>query len=171
MGSDYSHHTVRVIHEGKLYRVDSSGNPTEISKEQNWQVHPDYYNARYVQQQDCEIESCCECSYPVFWSWRNVHGAGGTTVRDWRAVTCLVEDSGREVFKCPNCRFPLLVEEESWTEGCNEEEETDDDWFDWEEIPDTCKGCAYYNTNSRISCAVHPSGAESEMCPDWSPER
>lgn len=165
MGSDYHHYTVRVVHQGILYHVGDNGLATRVSKEQNWEIKQSYYDARFTEDQDCEIE-VCSCTYPVFWSWRQVPGAGGQMVRDWRPVTCLAEDYEREVNHCPNCNQPLLslLEEDIDPPG-----EDEDDWWDWEEVPETCKGCKYYNLNSEISCAIHPSGVE-ENCKDYSQE-
>lgn len=164
LGSDYCHYSVRILHNGKLHKVDTNGYPTEVAKEQDWQVHQQYYDARYVENQDCDIHTCL-CSYPVFWHWRDVPGAYGQTVRDWRSVTCIVEDYGREINHCPNCNQPLLslLEEDIDPPG-----EDEDDWWDWEETPETCQGCQYYNTNSQVACAVHPFGTEDEYCPDYS---
>lgn len=161
MGADYSHYSIRIVHEEKLHRVDINGYPAQISKEQDWQVHPDYYNARYVNNEDCEVETC-SCSYPIFWSWQSVPGAGNQMVQDWRAVTCLVEDSGRMVKHCPNCQAPLLINEDA--DPQNEE----DGWFGWgDEIPEVCQGCQYYSTEF-AGCAIHPTGVEGETCQDYS---
>lgn len=164
MGADYSHYSIRIVHGGKLHRVDINGYPAQISKEQDWQLHPDYYNARYVNNEDCEIETC-PCSYPVFWSWQNVAGAGGQIVRDWRALTCLVEDSARMVKHCPNCASPLLIDED------NDPENEEDGWFGWgDEIPEVCEGCQYYSVEF-AGCAIHPSGVEGDFCADYSQEQ
>ncbi len=45
MGSDYSHYSVRIIHQGKLHRVDWDGAATEPSREQDWKIEEEYYNA------------------------------------------------------------------------------------------------------------------------------
>lgn len=54
LGSDYNHFSVRIIHQGKLHRVDSDSSPTELSHVQDWKIAEDYYNARYIERLDCE---------------------------------------------------------------------------------------------------------------------
>lgn len=167
MGADYSHYSVRIVQDGKLHRVDMNGYASQLSKEQDWQIQQEYWNARYIDKDDCEIETC-PCSYPVFWSWRQVSGAGNQMVRDWRPVTCLVQDHEREVRHCPNCNAPLLSLLDEDIDPPDTEDEAD--WWDWEEVPEMCKGCQYYNDNHYISCTIHPNGAEEEVCPDYCPQ-
>lgn len=163
MGADYSHYSVRIVQDGKLHRVDMNGYANQLSKEQDWQIQQEYWNARYVEKADCEIETC-RCSYPVFWSWRQVLGAGSQMVRDWRALTCLVQDHGRMVSKCPNCEAPLLVDED------NDPQNEEDCWFGWDHAAEMCGDCKYFNF-SFAGCAVHPFGVEGETCPDYSREQ
>lgn len=154
MGSDYNHYSVRIIHQGKLHHVDWDGVATEPSKEQDWKIHEEYYNARYVEDLDCEIE-VCKCSYPVFWNWKSCVNSDGEATTDWHPITCLVNDHGREIENCPNCRTRLIEEEEDY-----EEEE-------YSSLPDTCIGCKYYSDNYIMACAVHPYGPDKDICPDW----
>jgi hypothetical protein len=156
MGSDYSHYSVRIIHQGKLHRVDWDGAPTEPSKEQDWKIAEDYYNARYIERLDCEIE-VCKCSYPVFWNYKSYTNSYGEGATKWRPITCLVEDHGREIDSCPNCGARLIEEDEdeSWEEEF------------WEEAPSPCKGCSYYSGESSLLCTVHPYGLVDDICPDY----
>jgi hypothetical protein len=157
LGSDYNHYSVRVMHNGKLHCVDSSGNPTTLSREQDWKIHSDYPTAFLTDERECGIE-VCECSYPTFWGWGNTINSQGEAVEVWRAVTCLEGDNGREIDTCPNCGISLTSEDEL---------EADDGW-DWEQIPEVCTGCKYYAYLDEIVCALHPFGAEGDFCPDYS---
>jgi hypothetical protein len=155
MASDFNHYSERVVHQGKLHHINCDGVATKLSFEQDWKIGEDYYNARFAQDADCEIK-VCDCSYPVFWSFRSVIARNGETRLDWLPITCLVEDFGREINYCPNCNISLEPEEVEEEEDC-------------EEVPALCQGCSYYNTDSPIPCAVHPSGIDEEVefCPDY----
>ena len=54
LGSDYQYYVTRVVHEGKLYYVDKNGAAISPSYEQDWKIHEEYYNARFVEELDCE---------------------------------------------------------------------------------------------------------------------
>ncbi|BAZ18792.1 hypothetical protein NIES4071_106770 (plasmid) [Calothrix sp. NIES-4071] len=157
MGSDYNHYSVRIIQQGKLHYVDCDGAATKLSKEQDWKIHEDYYNARYVENSECDIE-VCSCSYPVFWSYKTCFNSDKEAVEVWHPVTCLVNDNDREIENCPNCGARLI-----------EEDEEDESWEEeyWEEAPEPCKGCKYYGSDSPLLCAVHPYGPVNDICPDY----
>lgn len=155
LANDYSTYGLRIMHNGKLHHVDGDGLATTQSKEQQWLIHEDYYNARFVDNLDCEIE-VCDCSYPVFWSF-----SSGNPIFEsnqvWQPITCLIDDSGREIDSCPNCGTALIEEME---------EETEEE--DGEQVPSACVGCQYYNSGGLLTCTIHPLGAEGEDCPDYS---
>ncbi|OKH31741.1 hypothetical protein NIES2101_41305 [Calothrix sp. HK-06] len=156
LGSDYSHYSVRVVHQGKLHCVDWEGAATKPSKEQDWKIHEEYYNARYKDNLDCEIETC-DCSYPVFWNY-GTRILNGEASEVWRPITCLVEDHGREIDNCPNCNTRL---------GNSPEDEEDEEY--WDDMPPVCEGCRYYySADNSIVCAVHPQGPDDDyICSDW----
>jgi hypothetical protein len=156
LGSDYNHYSVRIIHQGKLHCVDSDGAATEPSKEQDWKINEDYYNARYVDDLDCEIEMC-DCSYPIFWSHKSFTDLNGEAVTDWCSITCLIDDHGRDINCCPNCGAEFFEQEDG-----EEEDEK------YSSAPDTCIGCKYYSDNYVMACAVHPYGPDDDICPDYS---
>jgi hypothetical protein len=159
MASDFNHYSERVVYQGKLHHVNDEGGATKVSFEQDWKILEEYFIARFTPDADCEIE-VCDCSYPVFYSYRSVVARNGETNQVWLPITCLENDFGREITYCPNCTISL---------GPEEIEEEEDSWFDWEEVPTVCIGCSYYNINSPIPCTVHPLGidAEVEVCPDY----
>jgi hypothetical protein len=157
LGSDYNHYTIRIIHNGKLHHVDASGHPTTESREQDWKIDSTYSHYPYLtEDRDCGIE-VCECSYPVFWSWRSTNDSQGQPEEIWQAVTCLSQDHGRVVTLCPNCQRPLV-----------EVEDYEEDWNFYFPIPETCVGCKYYAHTYEIVCALHPKGIEGNFCPDYS---
>jgi hypothetical protein len=158
LASDYNHYSERVVHQGKLHHIDCDGLPTKLSLEQDWKIGEHYYNARFAEDADCEIE-VCNCSYPVFWSFRSVLARNGATSQTWLPITCLVDDFGREINRCPNCNISLEPEEVEDDDCC-------------EEVPDTCVGCRYYNSDDLLTCAIHPLGVDEtvEVCPDYSPQ-
>lgn len=160
LSSDYSTYSIRVVQQGKLHYVNGNGLPTQQSKEQDWKILEHYYNARSASDADCEIK-VCNCSYPVFWSDRTIIARDGETRQVWLPTTCLIEDFGREINYCPNCNMTLVEE--------IEEVETEPEEGDCQEVPDTCVGCSYYNSDSLITCAIHPSGIDEgvEVCPDY----
>jgi hypothetical protein len=155
MASDYNHYTERVVYQGKLHHVDDDGQATKLSSEQNWLIHEQFYNARFVENLDCQIEVCA-CSYPVFWSWEGVDS--NAEPRVWSATTCLVDDFGRKVTHCPNCHISLEPEEVEEEDDC-------------EEVPAPCVSCGFYNSDSLVACAIHPLGLDEqvEVCADYSP--
>ncbi|NJO62401.1 MAG: hypothetical protein HC836_30500 [Richelia sp. RM2_1_2] len=160
LAHDYSSFGLRIFHQGKLYHVTDSGKPGKISKQQDWKIHPDYKAAHYDRNTDGEIE-ICECSYPYFWALVLYLNLDNEASEKWQPVTCLVDDSDREIDNCPNCGSRLI------------EDDVEEDYDDFE--PDyllaACNGCSnyhgeFYNGNLLI-CAIHPHGFDNESCPDF----
>jgi hypothetical protein len=87
-GDDYTSSALRVQKDGKLYCIDSSGLPSTLSLQQDWLVLPEYKNHHNDDSVEGEI-IVCRCTYPYFMSENY--------------LTCLVDDSGREINYCPNC--------------------------------------------------------------------
>lgn len=88
LAHDYTSFALRVQKDGKLYHIDSSGLPSTLSLQQDWLVLPEYKNRHDDDSVEGEI-IVCRCTYPYF-------------VSDG-FLTCLVDDSGREIDCCPNC--------------------------------------------------------------------
>lgn len=45
LAHDYSHYSLRMYREGKLWDLNSDGTPDDLSEEQFWDIHPDYETA------------------------------------------------------------------------------------------------------------------------------
>jgi hypothetical protein len=153
--NDYTSFGVRIFHQGKLWRVNGNGEPVELSKQQNWQIHPDYLTAHRDRSSDGEIV-VHECSYPYFSALVARRNKYGEFIDATQPLTCLQEDSGREINTCPNCRY-LLVDVE---------DEDEDDY-----VPTVCIGCKNYDGefygDVQLICAIHPYGCSNETCPDF----
>jgi hypothetical protein len=148
---DYSSFGLRIFHQGKLYRVLSDGTPGEVSKQQNWQIHPTYLEAYYDQNSDGEI-ILCNCSYPYFNCILDDNSDD-----EPQPITCLIEDFGEIINNCPNCGVQLV------------EEDDDDEEEDY--VPPACEGCCNYHGElygeNLLVCAIHPYGCEDDACPDY----
>jgi hypothetical protein len=132
LAHDYTSFGVRIFHELKLWHVDFWGNPSEISKKQDWLITQAYLKAHYDRKTEEEI-IVCSCSYPYFSSLKNRMGECGD-IEYWRPVTCLVDDHGRDIECCPNCNSRLI-----------EEDDLDEDFDDEEFTPVYCVGCSNYH--------------------------
>ncbi|BAZ18964.1 hypothetical protein NIES4071_108490 (plasmid) [Calothrix sp. NIES-4071] len=159
LGSDYNHYSVRIINQGKLHHVNYDGAVGKLSKEQDWKIAEEYYNARYVEDLDCEIE-ICDCSYPIFWNHKSITTLTGESVTDWLPVTCLIDDNGRDISCCPNCGAEFFEDDDYVEEEFDEEENM------YIDTPEYCLGCSYFH-GKRFVCAVHPEGIEESICKDW----
>ncbi len=153
LAHDYTSFSVRTFHEGKLWDVDLWGNPSNISKQQDWKIVQEYLSAHYNQETNEEI-IVCSCSYPYFEELAN---------DSWKFNTCLVDDQGRDVEYCPNCNAKLRPEVDWGEEDC--------DIYDEEPRPVSCVGCdnyhgQYYGENLLV-CAMHPYGFNDDSCPDF----
>lgn len=152
---DYTSFAERIFHQGKLWRVNGNGEPVELSKQQDWQIHLDYLTAHRDRNSDGEIV-VHECSYPYFAALVARRNKYGEFVDATQPLTCLQEDKGREINTCPNCRY-LLVDLE------DEDEDSD--------VPVSCIGCGNYDGefygDVRLICAIHPYGCSGKTCPDF----
>ncbi len=149
---DYTSFGVRIFHQSKLWRVNDAGKTVELSKQQNWDIHPDYLALHYNRNSEGEIVFH-ECSYPYFSALVARRNKYGEFVDGTQPLTCEVEDSGREIGNCPNCG-DLLVHDE-----------------DDEDVPTACIGCSNYDGevygDVQLICAIHPYGYNSSICPDF----
>lgn len=157
MSHDYTSFAERIFHQGKLWRVNCNGEPVELSKQQDWHIHPDYLAAHRDRDSDGEI-IVHDCSYPYFYSLKSKINRHGEAAQYWQPLTCLQEDSGREINACPNCGYQLI-----------DVEDEDED----EDIPAACIGCSNYHgkfygdNDVQLICAIHPSGYTDKTCPDF----
>ncbi|NJL77695.1 MAG: hypothetical protein HC917_00430 [Richelia sp. SM2_1_7] len=151
---DYTSFGLRIFHQGQLWRVNCSGEATVLSKQQNWDVHPDYLAVHYNQNSDGEIV-VHECSYPYFDSLKLTVNRYGESAEYWQPLTCLQSDNGREIDKCPNCGYSLI----------DDQDEEDED------TPVACIGCSNYHGelygDAQLICAIHPYGCSDQICPDF----
>ncbi|RCJ41996.1 hypothetical protein A6770_35505 [Nostoc minutum NIES-26] len=163
LAHDYSSFGLRVFHDGKLWNVDWQGLPQSISKQQDWKITEEYQIASYDDNIDGEI-IICDCSYPYF-SSLVAHNTSGEAIEFWQPLTCLLEDNGREIERCPNCNISLVRIDES--------EDEDFDFDDQLTRPIACIGCANYHGveygGNVLVCAIHAQGWEDDNCPDFSP--
>jgi hypothetical protein len=162
LAHDYTSFGLRIIHHQKLWEVNFLGEPSEVSDQQDWKIHEDYFKADYDENIDGEIV-LCQCSYPYFSSLRTFTNNYGEGDEYWQSVTCLVEDNGRDIDNCPNCNCALIKLDEN-------EDEEDDNYDDF--IPSACRGCSNYDGEfygyNQLICAIHPYGWNDENCPDFS---
>ncbi|BAY67103.1 hypothetical protein NIES22_72660 (plasmid) [Calothrix brevissima NIES-22] len=121
LAHDYTSYSLRIFHNQKLWEVNFMGEPLEVSQQQDWKIHEDYFQAERDENFDCEIV-LCRCSYPYFSSLRTFSNNYGEGDEYWQPVTCLVEDNGRDIDNCPNCNCALIKLDE------NEDEEDDDNY-------------------------------------------
>ncbi|BBD70758.1 hypothetical protein NIES4072_71240 [Nostoc commune NIES-4072] len=152
LAHDYTSFGVRVFHEQKLWDIDFCGHPSNISKQQDWKISPEYLSAHSDSETNEEI-IVCSCSYPRFEEFANDF---------WKLTTCLVDDKGRDVEYCPNCNAKLMPEED-WGE--------DFDFYDEEPRPAACIGCDNYHGQkygeNLLVCGIYPHGYQGEICPDF----
>lgn len=103
-----------------------------------------------------------QCSYPYFTTSVTNCNVHEEYVYSIQAVTCLVDDSAREISSCPNCGYSLVLNDEG-------EDEEDDDGQ--EDTPTACIGCNNYHGISyariQLICAIHPYGCSNETCLDF----
>ncbi|MBW4595495.1 MAG: hypothetical protein KME46_21970 [Brasilonema angustatum HA4187-MV1] len=159
LAHDYSHYSLRMYHEGKLWDLNSDGTPDELSEEQFWEIHPDYEQAAQDDHAVGDIE-VHHCSYPYYTVPMIRTNRCGEAVEYTGAITCLKDDYGRIVRECPNCAGMLV----SWDEECEEEEETSS-------VPTACQGCKNYHGRyyggTVLICGIHPYGWNGDNCPDY----
>jgi hypothetical protein len=153
LAHDYTSFSVRIFHNEKLWDIDLWGNPSRLSKQQDWKIAQEYLSAYYERETNQEIITC-SCSYPYFEEFGN---------DSWKLTTCLIDDQGREVEYCPNCNAKLRPEEDWGEEDC--------DFDDEESSPVSCIGCDNYHGQSYgenlLVCAIHPHGWNDDNCPDF----
>lgn len=152
---------LNVIHLRKLYYVDFDGVPVELSRQQDWKIHEDYFNARCTKSLDFKLSSC-SCSYPLYWSWRDYTFPNGDFDELWHPKTCLIDDHGREVDNCPNCDSELMKvfsRQLTYTHMARKNRR---------KTLSGCASCKYYSDNHLLPCAVHPCRPVDDICPDYS---
>jgi hypothetical protein len=155
--NDYTSFGVRIFHQGKLWRVNCNGEPVELSKQQNWQIHPDYLTVHRDRSSDGEIV-VHNCSYPYFSALVARRNKYEEFIDIAQPLTCLQDDTGREINACPNCGYSLV-------------EEDDDDEDEGCDIPIACIGCSNYHgefyKDVPLVCGIHPYGSSDKTCPDF----
>lgn len=158
MSSDYKCFVLRIIDDGKLYKVAKGGEKGNIDLVQNWQIAEMYSEMSERDTNDAAILRC-ECSYPYYTSIA-VESSTGRRWAEAMPVTCLVEDNGREITHCPNCGRELFEEEENYPEVRTFE------------TPEVCMDCQNYYGKSfngtHLICAIYPHGWNGDECPDYS---
>ena len=165
LAHDYSCFAIRMYFCGKLYQVKPDGTRGIRSLEQDWRIEPSYWDAHCIRSNDAAVLLCPNCSYPFF---TNMVMESASGFEPWsQPVTCLVEHDGRQISECPNCTHDLFSEDE--------EEEDEEDEFVYKDynysVPRACEGCQNYHGgfygNTKLICAIHPSGYSGESCPDY----
>lgn len=161
LAHDYSHYSLRMYREGKLWDLNSDGTPDELSEEQFWEVHPDYEQAAQDAHAAGDIE-VHHCSYPYYAVPMIRISTCESAVEYTGAITCLKNDYGREVIECPNCAGMLV----DWYE-----EEEDEDEEETSSVPTACQGCKNYHGRyyggTVLICGIHPYGWNGDNCPDY----
>lgn len=159
LAHDYSHYSLRIYHDAKLWDLNSDGKPDELSEEQFWEVHPDYEQAARDENAEGDIE-VHHCTYLYYAVPMTRISACGEAVVYTGAITCLKDDHGRVLRECPNCTGMLV----DWFEDEEDEEETSS-------VPSSCQGCTNYHGHyyggKILICGIHPYGWDSDNCPDY----
>ncbi|WGV29229.1 hypothetical protein [Halotia branconii] len=150
LAHDYTSFAVRIFHEGRLWDIDFLGNPSRLSKQQDWKIVQEYLDVDY----DGETNEAliCSCSYPYIERLINDR---------WSSFTSLFDDKGRSIEYCPNCNVTLI-----------EQVDCDGDFSFYEQPrPVSCVGCDNYHGQfygeNLLTCAIHPHGWNDDICPDF----
>lgn len=158
LSKDRKGFVMRIIENGKLYKVAAREEKGNFALEQNWQIAGEYLTMSRRDTNDSAIIRC-ECSYPYFSSVvseSHIRGLHPET----KPVTCLKDDFGREITRCPNCGRELFEEEgENYPEVRTFE------------TPNVCIDCQNYYGKSfngtHLICAIYPHGWNGDECPDY----